>query len=328
MTLTATLEFGEKTAKSGVYDEHPPNSNITQAWIDYHSITNAPAYQRSPWCGAAAIASLHAGGWTPPANWIGVLAIQSWGEAHGRWVRGASGLHAGDTLVLFGPGIHTGVARSEVRADGSFLSEEGNTSPGDVGSQWNGGTYALKVRRVSDLYGYVVTRDLIGGGTPPTPGAADRKPEQPQYRKEQPTGDLHLWETGPRVEKLQDALGLDSDGYYGRSTAQHVRAFKVAHHLGADGGTADLPLLKILERHGPAKPPTPPTLHPGDKGGAVRKLQRRLIAHGYLPAVADGHRQDDSDFGDRTKTAVNAVKHAHHLPADGVAGSGVWDALR
>jgi peptidoglycan hydrolase-like protein with peptidoglycan-binding domain len=320
MTVAATLSFGKKTAESGRYDEHPANSNITQAWEDYHAITGSPAYQRQPWCGAAAIASLHAGGWTPPANWIGVYAIQAWGEAHKRWRQGAAGLQSGDTLVLFGPGVHTGVARSGVRRDGTFLSEEGNTSPGDEGSQWNGGTYALRVRRVSDLYGYVVTHDLLGGGNAPKTHPVDSKPEEPQYRKAAARGALHLWETGPRVEKLQRQLGLHPDGYYGRATAKHVAAFKNAHDLGDDGTVAGSKLSALLDRHGSAKVPVPPTMRRGDKGAVVRQLQRALDAHGAAIAV-------DGDFGSRTLRALNTFKRRHHMPADGVAGRDVWKEL-
>jgi hypothetical protein len=59
-----------------------------------------------------------------------------------------------------------------------------------------------------------------------------------------------------------------------------------------------------------------PTLHHGDRGKSVRKLQRALHMH------ADGV------FGRGTLHAVKRFQRRHHLRADGVVGPGTWRMLR
>ena len=53
----------------------------------------------------------------------------------------------------------------------------------------------------------------------------------------------------------------------------------------------------------------------GDKGTAVKKLQNRLIALGYMPAGSA-----DSQYGYQTYNAVKAFQKANGLEVDGVAG--------
>jgi hypothetical protein len=59
-----------------------------------------------------------------------------------------------------------------------------------------------------------------------------------------------------------------------------------------------------------------PTLHHGDRGRSVRKLQRALHLH------ADGV------FGRGTLHAVRRFQRRHHLTADGVVGASTWRMLR
>lgn len=325
MSVKAALDWGRRYARSGKASEHPPGSNVTTMWVLYHKETGAPAYQGQPWCGATVCVVLSHGGWTPPANWISVYAVQAWGEAHGRWHRGSRGVKKGDTLVLLGPGVHEGVARSDERPDGSVLSEEGNTSPGSEGSQFNGGTFALRERSASEVYGYVTTHDLLGGKKV-KPHPVDHRREEPQYRKERKRGALRLWETGPRVEHLQQLLGVDDDGYFGRETRDALAAFEHEHHRKGNGTVCGPKLLQLLERSRKPKHATP-RLARGAKGGRVRKLQRKLIAASYLPAKVDGQRQDDGDFGPRTEKAVNAVRRHQKRKPTGVADARVWAAL-
>lgn len=321
MSVNTALRRGVQVAKSGEWTEHPPDTNITEAWNAYHQLTGAPAYQRQPWCGAALTNLLRWGGWEDsPPQFIGVYAIQSWGEQHRRWHYGAKGFQPGDTLVLFGPGIHTGLARSEVRADGTFLSEEGNTSPGSEGSQFNGGTFALKVRHVSDVYGWVTTHDLLGTGKALKEVPADAKPVTPQFRHEKPKGALHVWERGPRVAELQRLLGVDDDGYYGHDTVAAVAAFKKAHALAGGGRVAGAKLVEVLQRRGKARKPTPRTVHRGDKGTRVKRAQQALNHHG-------AKLRPDGDFGPKTVRAVRAFQARQHLAVDGVVGRQTWRAL-
>ncbi len=63
-----------------------------------------------------------------------------------------------------------------------------------------------------------------------------------------------------------------------------------------------------------------PTLRFGDRGSAVRVLQRLLVAKRY-PIRLDG------DFGVLTETAVKAFQTRRGLAADGIVGSRTWRAL-
>ncbi|TML01875.1 MAG: peptidoglycan-binding protein, partial [Actinobacteria bacterium] len=57
------------------------------------------------------------------------------------------------------------------------------------------------------------------------------------------------------------------------------------------------------------------TLHPGDRGHAVRVLQRALHLH------------PDGIFGPGTKHAVKRFQHRHGLHADGIVGAATWHVL-
>ena len=63
-----------------------------------------------------------------------------------------------------------------------------------------------------------------------------------------------------------------------------------------------------------------PTLRFGDRGSAVRVLQRLLTSKGY-PISTDG------DFGVLTETAVKAFQSRKGLVSDGIVGSRTWRAL-
>lgn len=63
-----------------------------------------------------------------------------------------------------------------------------------------------------------------------------------------------------------------------------------------------------------------------DRGAQVHALQAQLAQLGYKDA--NGHRlAADSDFGQGTKTAVEAFQRDHHLHVDGVAGAATMSAL-
>jgi peptidoglycan hydrolase-like protein with peptidoglycan-binding domain len=59
-----------------------------------------------------------------------------------------------------------------------------------------------------------------------------------------------------------------------------------------------------------------PTLHHGDRGRSVRKLQRAL------------HLTDDGVFGKGTLHAVRRFQRRHGIAADGVVGAGTWHMIR
>jgi len=152
------------------------------------------------------------------------------------------------------------------------------------------------------------------------------------------SGDITLrqGDGGDAVAALQErliALGYlkgTADGNYGEKTTAAVRAFQRVNGLTVDGsaGPKTLAVLNSVE----AKPasaaatatPTPTassSLRQGDSGNAVKSLQSRLIALGYLSGKADGV------FGSLTYQAVLAFQKANKLTADGVAGEKTQEKL-
>jgi hypothetical protein len=63
-----------------------------------------------------------------------------------------------------------------------------------------------------------------------------------------------------------------------------------------------------------------PTLRRGDKGEAVRELQRALNAKGASLTI-------DGDFGQRTTNAVEVFQRQRNLKPDGIVGPLTWGAL-
>lgn len=335
MSVTDAREWAHRRAVTHADEpwEVPAGSNhVPDAWPAYGRIFDAPVYD-APWCGVELLLVIHHGGLDMPANWISVLLAQHWAEEHSRWSRGSAGTRAGDALVIGGPGVHIEWARNDARPDGSVSTHGGNTSPGAEGSQDDGGTVAEKVRTAGEIYGRIRIYDLYpgGGGKRPTPKPIDRRDPEPQYVPEAGHGALKIWTTGPRVAELQAALGIaDADGYYGRATARRVKEFGQQHDVTTDAGrTASPDLIRTAEQHHPGPAVPRRLLHVGDKGGLVRRLQRALIAGGYLEREAGGHRQDDADYGPNTAAAVHRFKVAKHYTHDSgdITGRRVWKAL-
>lgn len=133
--------------------------------------------------------------------------------------------------------------------------------------------------------------------------------------------------TGDAVKQLQErliALGYlsgDADGNYGRLTANAVYAFQKANNISRDAvaGPTTLALLysatAVSATPSPTPTPTSATLRQGDASDAVKQLQQRLIALGYLSGSADGK------FGVQTYRALLSFQQANGLSVDGIAGS-------
>ena len=137
--------------------------------------------------------------------------------------------------------------------------------------------------------------------------------------------------TGAAVKKLQERLkelgyyNNVCDGDYGTVTANAVKAFEKKHGYTQDG-IADATVQKKLysssalsanSTTGSGSSPSSSTgeLKKGDKGDAVKKLQKRLKELGYYKSWADG------DYGNETYEAVKAFQKKNGLYVDGVAGS-------
>lgn len=136
---------------------------------------------------------------------------------------------------------------------------------------------------------------------------------------------LQKGDKGDQVKALQQNLILlgyltgEADGQFGPATKTAVTAFQAASGLRADGQAGEKTLeaiasaVKAVSNAG--------TLRKGSRGDAVKALQQKLIALGYLSGSADGI------FGDSTAKAVTAFQTAQSLTADGVAGSATIAAL-
>ncbi len=136
---------------------------------------------------------------------------------------------------------------------------------------------------------------------------------------------LKKGDKGDQVRVLQTNLIVlgyltgEADGQFGSATKSAVTAFQAASGLRTDGQAGEKTLeaiasaVKAVSNAG--------TLKKGSRGDAVRALQQKLIALGYLSGSADGI------FGDSTTKAVVAFQTAKSLTADGVAGSATMAAL-
>ena len=161
---------------------------------------------------------------------------------------------------------------------------------------------------------------------------------------------LRKGDKGEGVRLMQEALinlgylSGKSDGTYGDGTVQAVRAFQKANGLTVDGTAGNDTLQKLYSVDAAAAPTAKPTATPkptvsakptatpkptsatetlkkGSAGDAVKALQQRLIALGYLKGSADGK------FGTKTYEALMAFQRANKLKADGVAGAQTQQAL-
>ncbi len=159
---------------------------------------------------------------------------------------------------------------------------------------------------------------------------------------------LKLGSRGEAVFELQAALKLlgfyadTVDGIFSQSTARAVSQFQEAAGLAADGivgqdtwnrlfpvaGSAienpsdNAPVTADNSEINPQAQPTNfPVLRRRMRGPAVRDLQERLRAKGFLRVSADGV------FGPETQAAVKAAQRQYQLPADGIVGRATWEAL-
>ncbi len=155
--------------------------------------------------------------------------------------------------------------------------------------------------------------------------------------------------SGEYVRLLQErlaSLGYYNgavDGEYGSGTLRAVVTFQQFHGLGADGvagrKTQELLYSNNAKTYAQAKPTPTPTPKPaatqkpgstqpvtitllkkGMQGSAVKQMQQRLVALGYLGSA-------DGIYGIKTYNAVVAFQKKNGLSADGVAGSKTQNKL-
>ncbi len=159
---------------------------------------------------------------------------------------------------------------------------------------------------------------------------------------------IKLGSRGSEVIELQAALKLlgfcadTVDGIFSQSTARAVSQFQEAAGLPPDAivgqdtwnrlfpatpSVIENPIVNDPTTGGnseinPQAPSTNfPVLRRRMRGAAVRDLQERLRAKGFLRVSADGV------FGPETQAAVKAAQRQYQLPADGIVGRATWEAL-
>jgi len=125
--------------------------------------------------------------------------------------------------------------------------------------------------------------------------------------------------TAKAVSQFQEAAGLATDGIVGQDTWN--RLFPVAPSA-IENPIANAPVTADNSEINPQAQPTNfPVLRRRMRGPAVRDLQKRLRAKGFLRVSADGV------FGPETQAAVKAAQRRYQLPADGIVGRATWEAL-
>lgn len=192
----------------------------------------------------------------------------------------------------------------------AFQRQNGLTVDGKAGSYTLDKLYSSSAKRATSAVTPTPRRTAT-----PTPRAT-AVPDTDVY--------LETGSTGSKVRTLQTRLielgwlSGSADGSYGDATAYAVKAFQKKHGLWEDGkaGPDTLTLLysSRAARSSSAVASVGDTLREGDTGDAVRAMQKRLKALGYLSGSADG------SYGTATKAAVIAFQTANGLSVDGKAG--------
>ena len=157
-------------------------------------------------------------------------------------------------------------------------------------------------RKIDPSFDMKAFRDgvaAIMGGTAPAPAPIPAKDGESR-----PT--LRRGASGDEVKIVQARVGVDADGSFGPATEAAVRQFQRDHGLVPDGIVGPLCWAAII-KGGPVKPTAPaagrPTLRNGDRGDAVKIVQRAVGVH------------DDGIFGPGTEAAVRAFQRGHGLDA-------------
>lgn len=125
--------------------------------------------------------------------------------------------------------------------------------------------------------------------------------------------------TATAVSKFQETAGVTPDGIVGQDTWN--RLFPAT--TGAIGPAIDSnnPVAENPQTNPEPTAASFPVLKRGMRGTAVRDLQERLRAKGFLRSRVDGV------FGRETQAAVKAAQRQYQLAADGIVGSATWAVL-
>lgn len=140
---------------------------------------------------------------------------------------------------------------------------------------------------------------------------------------------VKLYHKGEPVRRIQTAVGVKVDGYYGPDTVAKVKAYQRSHKLDADGIVG--PDTWAAINGGKAKPKGKP--FPLPKGHFYYTEDKRNTVHsGYWakdrPAIREIQKKVgtgvDGGYGVKTKAAVLAWQRKNGVKADGAVGEVTW----
>lgn len=273
-----------------------------------------------------------------PLKWPG-----NWGYAE-RKIRGGSSLsnHASGTAIdLNAPAHYLGArgtfSAKQVRAIRRILNDCGGVirwggdyrgRKDEMHFEINAGTSA--VARVAKAIRAGKKPGPSGGATSSGGGSSS-----PTYKTVSGSTPLvKLYHKGEPVKRIQAAVGVKADSYYGPATKKAVQAFQKAHKLDADGIVGPDTWRAINGGKKAPKPKSDP--FPLPKGHFYYTEDRRNTVHsGYWskdrPAIRKIQKKVgtgvDGGYGEKTKAAVMRWQRKHGLKADGAVGPSTWRAL-
>ena len=271
-----------------------------------------------------------------PLKWPG-----NWGYAE-RKIRGGSSLsnHASGTAIdLNAPKHYLGAVgtftSSQVRAIRKILSAcEGTIRWGgdyrgrkdEMHFEINAGT--AKVARVAKKL-----RPKLQGPSIPGGGSSGGSTYTTVTGA---TPLVKLYHKGEPVKRIQKAVGVKVDGYYGPDTANAVAAFQKKRGLAADKIVGPDTWAAINGSKPKPAPKPKGKAFPLPKGHFYYTEDRRNTVHsGYWakdrPAIREIQKKVgtgvDGGYGAKTKAAVLAWQRKNGLKADGAVGISTWKRM-
>ena len=144
---------------------------------------------------------------------------------------------------------------------------------------------------------------------------------------------VKLYHKGEPVRRIQAAVGVKVDGFYGPDTASAVGRFQKAHGLAADKIVGPDTWAAI---NGGKKAPTKGDPYPLPKGHFYYTEDKRNTVHsGYWkkdrPAIRKIQKKVgtgvDGGYGVKTKAAVMAWQRKNGVKADGAVGPDTWKRM-